>query len=154
MNGGLALYAYWQWGWHRPALTRVRVTDRETGLFFEGVDLIMNLKTTQEVDLEVKPKNRQGGPAAPSSITGAWEAVIADNSFAVVSDPTNPLKAITRGDGQKVVDDKSVGIAKFTGTRKASDGTDQPVDAQIAINMIMPDAATVEVVAGEPREQA
>lgn len=132
----------------------IQIRDRETGFSVEGEFLIMNLKTTQEVDLVVHALNRKGGPAAPGSVSGNWTLIFPTASCKLTPDPNEPLKALVQGDSNATVNDTDVGIAKFSGSRTASDGTMQPVDAQIAINMIMSDAATIEVSAGEPREQA
>src|SRR6266436_5515624 len=43
--------------------TFIRVTEPVTGLSIEGAELLMNLKNTEQVGIEVQPKNRKGGPA-------------------------------------------------------------------------------------------
>lgn len=133
------------------APTRIRITDHVTGNSYEGENLQMNLRNTEEVDLEVQPKNRKGGPA--SGVSGSWTAHTPSNAFTVTADSTNPLKCVAKGDPNSPGELDDVGVADFTGTRIASDGSVQPVNAQIAINVLPAGAATLDIVAGAPREQ-
>lgn len=132
-------------------LTVVRVTDRATGLSIEGANLNMNLKNTEQVDLEVKPKNRLGGPA--TGVTGVYSAVTPTSAFTVEADAANPLKAVLKGNPNAAGGTDDIGLVHFEGSRTASDGTTQPVVAELAVNILAADAATIEISAGTPSEQ-
>lgn len=127
------------------------VTDVVTGLSFEAKELILNLKNTEQVTLEVKAKNRLGGPA--TGVTGSYSAVTPTGAFTVETDVSNPLNSVLKGNPNAAGDDADVGLVHFEGSRTASDGTTQPVVAELAVNILAADAATIEISAGTPSEQ-
>jgi hypothetical protein len=137
---------------NRRGLTTFRVTEPVTGLSIEGVDLIMNLKNTEQVSLEVKAKNRKGGPA--TGVSGTFSAITDTSCFTVETDAGNPLKALCKGNPNAAGDSNDIGLVRFDGQRTASDGSTQPVTAEIAINILAADAETIEMTAGTPEEQA
>lgn len=135
---------------HRLRKILIRVTDPRTGNYVEGENITMNLKNTQYVDVEVKPKNRLGGPAAVQG--GTWTAQTATSAFTVTPDGTNPLKARVAGNPQSAGGPEDVGIVHFEADADLGDGN-TPIVAELAVNVIPADATVLDIEAGTPAEQ-
>jgi hypothetical protein len=134
--------------------TTFRVTETITGFFlFEGSNLIMNLKNTGQRTVELKAKNRKGGPADPSSITGSYSATAATGAFTIEPDAANPLKVNVKGNPMSPGGAEDIGVVRFDGSRVASDGSTQPVTGEVAVNVTPGDADIIELEAGPETEQ-
>lgn len=130
-----------------------RVTDPRTTQFFEGENLSMNMKNTEKVKLEVKPKNRLGGPATVEN--AKFTANAPTGAFTIgpdPDDPENPLKAEAVANPQSPGGPDDMGTVFFD--CDAAPGEDVvEKHGELAITITPAGAETVEIEAGTPTEQ-
>jgi len=155
---GLFLDRFFGSAGHRRAQLTIRITDPDVAIYIEGVNLKMNLKNTQRVDLEVVPKNRLGGPATLdfSAEGSGWTGWSETNAFSVgpnPDDPDNKLKCRVTADPSAGGDVDDVGVAHFEADGDLGEGV-RTLMAEVAINVIPADAEMLEVTEGSPTEQA
>lgn len=113
----------------------------------------MILKIGDEVDLVIRALNRKGGPAAPGSVTGTWYACDPSGSITIELDSAQPLKAMICGTASLFPGSHNFKIAliSFMGTRQASNGSEQTVEARFVVNVVDSNEDIISIEAGEPR---